>query len=120
MDKALCPVITHIGYLGTHDGALSDHVVGYVDFDEHKLFAGIINRPLPMHSREILIEQDDKVQEFLHALHPVLDAHTIKSRTFQLADDFATTGATGATRGAYQSIYGQVFGDCERSVQQSG
>ena len=93
MDRALCPAITHIGYLGTHDGAMSDHVVGYVDFDESQLFAGITNRPLPLHSREILIEQEDKVLDFLTSLYPILDAHNFDERVFSLAKTFASNGA---------------------------
>ena len=42
MDPSLSPAIDRIGYLGTHDGALSDHVVGYVDLDERILFAGLL------------------------------------------------------------------------------
>ncbi len=45
IDPALDSALTRIGYLGTHDGALSDHVMAMADFDESLLFAGILNRP---------------------------------------------------------------------------
>ena len=109
MDRALCHAVSRIGYLGTHDGAMSDHVVGYVDFHEQALFAGIINRPLPLHSREILIEQDDKVHDFLTALYPILDSHNFDARVFRLAKTFATTGATASATASYQTIYGQLL-----------
>ena len=109
MDRALCPALTAIGYLGTHDGAISDHVVGYADFNERALFAGIINRPLPLHSREILIEQSDKVQDFLASLYPVLDAHNYDERVFTLAKSFACSGATDSTVAKYQTLYGQFL-----------
>ena len=109
MDRALCPAVTQIGYLGTHDGAFSDHVMAYADFDERTLFAGVINRPLPMHSREILVEQEDKVLAFLHSLYPILDAHNIDARVFSLADSFAAAGATPNTIASYNSLYGQFL-----------
>ncbi len=68
--------------------------MAYVDFDKTSLFHGIINRPLPAHSREILIEQEDKVLEFLAEIHPLLDAHNIDTRVAKLAASFAATGPT--------------------------
>ena len=109
MDNALCPAIRCIGYLGTHEGALSDHVVGYVDFDEQCLFQGVINRPLPAHSREILIEQEDKIQDFLLALHASLDSHNFDSRVMALAERFATHGPTPPNITRYNDLYGQFL-----------
>ncbi|KAL7525484.1 hypothetical protein ACHAXR_001028, partial [Thalassiosira sp. AJA248-18] len=40
------------GYLATHEGTISDHVMAYVYFHEDELFKGIINRPVPIHARE--------------------------------------------------------------------
>jgi hypothetical protein len=42
--------------------------MAYVDMEQKTMFAGLINRPPPAHSRDILIEQEDKVQDFLQAL----------------------------------------------------
>lgn len=109
MDAALCPSILHIGYLGTHDGALSDHVVGYVDFDEAALFQGVINRPLPAHSREILIEQEDKVLEFLLTFHTLLDSHSLDARVAKLAEKFASLGPSIENITQYNSVYGQFL-----------
>ncbi|KAL7522205.1 hypothetical protein ACHAWF_000300, partial [Thalassiosira exigua] len=52
MDEAYVPAIKAIGYLETHQGALTNHPAAYVDFYEDRLFKGITNRPIPMHSRE--------------------------------------------------------------------
>lgn len=68
MDKALTHSLKRIGYLGTHEGEISNHVMAYVDMEQKTMFAGLINRPPPAHSRDILIEQEDKVQDFLQAL----------------------------------------------------
>ena len=109
VDPSLYPSVDRIGYLGTHDGAFSDHVVGYTDFDEHLLFAGLLHRPIQVHSREILIEQEDKVQDFLRALHTMLDAHTLDNSIFQLAVSFSVDGATLRNTDKYQLIYGQFL-----------
>ena len=109
MDCTLFSAIDRISYLGTHKGAMSDHVFGYVDLNECLLFAGIINRPLPMHSQEILIKQEDKVLVFLQALIPIIDAHTLDTRIFQLARTFLINGATPKDIARYQALYGQFL-----------
>ena len=43
-----------------HDGVFSDHVYVYADFNETKYFQGLINKPVPSHSREFVITQKDK------------------------------------------------------------
>jgi hypothetical protein len=50
IDPALSPSLVCIGYLGIHDGVLSNHVMMLADFDEHKLFSGVLNHPPPRHS----------------------------------------------------------------------
>ncbi len=67
-DPRLAPSILWIGYLGTHEGADSDHCLAYMDLDEKTLFRGIINRPVPHHSREITLAQDDKIIAYIKAL----------------------------------------------------
>ena len=109
MDKALTHSIKRIGYLGTHDGATSDHVLAYVDMEQQTMFAGLIHRPPPAHSREILIEQEDKVQDFLCALRPQFEAQNIECRVFDLARQFAEHKATSATVRAYNNLYGQFL-----------
>ena len=79
-DPALSSSLVCIGHLGTHDGVMSDHAMILADFDEQKLFAGVLNQPPSRHSREILIEQTDKVQEFMFTLIP------------RLSEQYATTG----------------------------
>jgi hypothetical protein len=105
MDPALTGAIERIGYLGTHDGAMSDHVMAVVDVCERKLFDGILNRPPIHHSREILIAQEDKVANFLHTIRPLLKEHEIQRRTFDLAADFVSEGATDELIHKYHILY---------------
>ncbi|KAL3762213.1 hypothetical protein ACHAWU_004751 [Discostella pseudostelligera] len=105
VDPALTHAIVRVGYLGTHEGAYSDHVMAVVDFDERRLFAGVLNRPPPRHSREILIEQADKIKAFLDTLHPHLTEHNIQDRTFSLADSFVDDGPTDANIDTYHTLY---------------
>ena len=65
MDPALEESTMVIGYLGTHDGALSDHVYAFVGFDEESLFLSQINYPVDVHLREFMIEQRDNMVEFI-------------------------------------------------------
>ena len=109
MDPALTHSIQRIGYLGTHEGAISDHVMAYVDMDHRQMFAGVVNRPPMAHSREILIEQEDKVQAFLRTLQPVLTEHNIESRVFKLARSFAEHKTTKENQIAYNKIYGEFL-----------
>jgi hypothetical protein len=110
VDPALTPAISHIGYLGTHEGILSDHVMAYIDFDEAKLFSGLINHPPPFRAREITIEQADKVQTFLNELLPALEAHNIASRTFKLAKSFVEhKKASNENVTTYKKLYGQFL-----------
>ncbi len=109
MDSALTHSILRIGYLASHEGATSDHVMAYVDMDQTSMFAGLINRPPPVHSREILIEQEDKVQAFLRALKPQFDYHNLERRVFDLAGKFTKyTDHTSAVR-EYNLLYGQFL-----------
>ena len=94
MDQALVPSIKSIGYLGTHDGATLDHVTAYVDMDHRQMFAGIITKPPPLTARDILIEQEDKVQNFLRHVLAQFETHKVVERIFRLAADFASHGAT--------------------------
>ena len=54
-DPGVVSSILRIGYLGTHVGADTDHVYGYCDLDSKKLFQGVINRPITLHSRDFLL-----------------------------------------------------------------
>ena len=51
VDPGLVDAIERIGYLESHEGTFSDHVYAYVNFTEAKLFQGLINRPVPVHTR---------------------------------------------------------------------
>ena len=109
MDSALTSFITNIGYLGTHDGAVSDHALAYVDMDHTQMFAGLINRPPPPHLREILIEQEDKVQGFLRLIHLQFEAQKFAERVFTLAGAFSTEGASQTNITNYNNMYAQFL-----------
>ena len=104
-DPACIPAIQCVGYLGTHQGAYSDHCLAYIDVDEQQLFRGILNRPVAHHSREITLTQEDKVQRFLGLLTEQLTSHSIHARTFRLADHFVTHGASDKNIKAYHTLY---------------
>ena len=57
VDPALSAAILQIGYLGSHEGAYTDHCLAFVDFDKHALFRGIINRPVARHSCKYLLSR---------------------------------------------------------------
>lgn len=120
MDMALTTAITSIGYLGTHDGAISDHVLAYVDMNHSQIFAGLINRPPPAHLRDILIEQEDKVQAFLRLIHPQLDAQNYAERVFTLAQDFAQHSATQTNIDRYNNMYTQLLEMIQGVTKQVG
>ena len=109
MDSALTQSIQRIGYLGTHEGAISDHVMAYVDMDQKSMFAGLIHRPPHVHSREILIEQDDKVQAFLRALRHQFDAHNFEHRVFAMAAQFTEHKGSAENISLYNKLYCQFL-----------
>lgn len=120
MDPTLTGAITRIGYLGTHDGVLSDHTMAVMDMCEHTLFAGILNRPPTRHSREILIAQADKVQAFLQTLHPLLKEHEVERRTYELATAFVQEGATDDLIHKYHVLYKQFLELTNGASKQAG
>ena len=81
--------MARVGYLDTHEGADIDHVYTHLNFYTDRLFQGIINRPLNLHSRDFLIHQADKVQVFLEALLPLVKHQYVKERTESIASKFA-------------------------------
>ncbi len=105
IDPALTPSLVRIGYLGTHDGILCDHVMMLADFDERKLFSGVLNRPPIRHSREILIEQTDKVQAFMLTLLPRLKASNLQQRVYDLIPRFIDTGPTDTNINDFHDCY---------------
>ncbi len=113
---ALCtPAIKRTGYLGTHQGAPSDHCLAYIDLDEQLLFHGLLNRPVPHHSREITLNQEDKVLSFIQALEEHLTTHRIQHKVLNLAQRFTQYGATEKNIKGYHSIY-STFLDLARAT----
>lgn len=90
-------------------GADSDHCMAYMDIDETQMFQGIINRPLPHHSREIQIAQADKVKAFIDALETKLDEHWLPQCVAELTNDFAIHAATPAVIIKYNKLYGELL-----------
>ena len=120
VDRALSPSILRIGYLGSHQGAFSDHSLAYADFDETRLFQGVINRPVSHHSREILLEQTDKIQAFLDDVIPRMTSHAIPARTTALATLFTQVGATEESIHAYNSLYKEFLDAAKASSKKVG
>ena len=109
MDASLVPAVERIGYLGTHEGTISDHVMAYVDFDTKALFRGVINRPAPVHAREFRLHQTDKKKAFQDLLIPRMESNNIKQRVFDLAKLFYKYGRTTKNIALYQSIDQQII-----------
>ena len=115
VDPILTPSIKSIGYLGTHMGADSDHVMAFVDFDEAQLFHGVVNRPVMFQARDILISQTDKVLEYTSLLETSLEDHSFSGKVAKLAHQFALYSSTTANIAKYNAIYGE-FLDIARSA----
>jgi hypothetical protein len=120
MDPSLTGAIKRIGYLGTHEGIFSDHVMAVMDMDERTLFAGLLNRPPPKHSREILIAQEDKVQAFIHTTKDLLKEHAVQRRVFELASAFVTSGATDTNIATFHRLYQQFLELSQSAAKTAG
>ncbi len=120
VDPAITLSIRHIGYLGTHEGADSDHCMAYVDIDECQLFHGLINRPVSYHSREILLAQADKVQEFVKELESRYDAHSFFHRVTDMAQDFARHQASSSNVTRYNALYGEFLDMARATAKKIG
>ncbi len=110
MDSALVQAVSRIGYLGSHDAALSDHVQAYVDFDTKKLFCGVINRPMEMRGREFRLEQTDRQVKFVENFIPAAKKAKLKEKVFKLADNFRKHGRSTINVATYQKL-DQIFTD---------
>ena len=119
IDPALASSLVRIGHLGTHDGVMSDHAMILADFDERQLFAGVLNRPPPRHSREILIEQTDKIQAFLLTFIPRIKASNLHQRVFDLVPDFLDNGSTEANITRFHDCYTLFWPSLEMPHQKS-
>lgn len=119
-DPTCVAAIQSVGYLGTHQGAFSDHCLAFIDVDERKLFQGILNQPVTHHSREITIAQEDKVQQFLELFTEQLMAHSIHTRTLRLADHFTIHGALDKNIQAYHTIYTEFLDLARANAKKAG
>ena len=118
MDPALTQAITNIGYLGTHEGAQSDHSLAYADFDQTLLFGGLLNRPPSYKARGLTLSQDDKIKRFMDDLKSQLEQHDIPDRTFTLARAFVKHGTTPENIQAYHKLYTE-FLDYTRAAEKT-
>ena len=114
-DSRCTSAIMCVGYLGTHEGAYSDHCLAYMDVDEEKIFHGVLNRPVAHHSREILLAQDDKILAFVTELEARYEEHKIQDKVFHLADAFIQTGVSDDNISKYHVLY-KDFLDIARGV----
>ena len=85
IDRGSYPALRAIGYLATHDGAYSDHVVGFMDWDAQLFSQGLINRLPRHHSRDITFDQSDKVKQHLEELIKQASGRKLMERTTRLA-----------------------------------
>ena len=100
--------IERIRYLGSHEGAFSDHVYAYVDFTEAKLIHGLISRPVPVHSREFMLSQTDKKLAFQKTMIKSIKHNQTKERVFSLAQKFIEEGLTKENEARYQMLDTQI------------
>ena len=114
-DPICAHAITAVGYLGTHQGAYSDHCLAYIDVDERRMFNGVLNRPVHHHSREITLAQDDKVLQFTKDFTDKLNEHSVQGLMMKLADGFTVHGALVKNVEVYHALY-KEFIDLARST----
>ena len=55
VDPGLTQAIEHIGYLGTHEGAETDHVCAYMDLNDKIVNQGTIRQPITTKSRDFVL-----------------------------------------------------------------
>ena len=109
VDRGIVHAVRGVGYLGSHDGADSDHVYCFLDLDTKLLFCGLINRPIDHQSREFRLHQSDKCEDFLKDVIPLFKHHNIMGRAISLAGRFARWGKTPNNLRLYRSLYGEAI-----------
>jgi hypothetical protein len=70
VDISSMQAICSIEYLGTNKGTDLDHVVGYIDWDKQMFLQGLVNRPMRMWGRPIIITQIEKIKTYPKTLIP--------------------------------------------------
>ena len=125
IDKALInrgsyPALRAIGYLATHDGAFSDHVVGFMDWDAQLFSQGMINRPPRYHSREITFDQSDKVKKYLEELIKQASGRKLMERTTRLAAKFVKHGPDPRAMQEYNDLYKEAITLCKNVAFKTG
>jgi hypothetical protein len=103
MDSSFMTAVRRIGYLGTHEGAHSDHCLAYVDFDEAQFLHGILNRSVPHHSREFRFTQTDKVKAYVSFSED-------KYKNTEYRRRFTFFGATEKNINQYHNLYSEFLG----------
>ncbi|EED89738.1 predicted protein [Thalassiosira pseudonana CCMP1335] len=120
VDPVALPCIRRVGYLGTHEGNFSDHCLEYVDFDMTTFFRGVTFRPTSIMSREIMLEQADKIESFLSDLRATQNRYMIPERIFRLAPRFAMEGPTKTLIATYNSIDTQLTEMTRSAAKKNG
>ena len=98
----------------------SDHVYAYVDSTEAKLFQGLINCPVPLHSRESRISQKDKKKIFQQVLIENIKQNQTKEKVFALARKFLEEGRTKENKERYQVLDTQFTQAALAAAKKSG
>ncbi len=97
VDPALTQAIEQIGYLGTHEGAETDHVYAYMDLKDKVANQGFIHRPITTKSRDFLLAQSDKVKIFLTNWYHWPNARILNPGYLNWPDPFQNTGQPKTT-----------------------
>lgn len=120
IDPALELAVKHTGYLGSAEANFSDHAMAFIDFDEKKLFRGIINRPTEISSREFLLEQENKKRLFTTAARTLYHQHKIIKRVMELAATFAESGATPDNIVAFGALDKEIIELTKAAAKKAG
>ena len=100
MDPVIAKAVINIGYLATHEGAMSD---------VRRLFRGAIHRPVEVHSRDFMINQSDKNAEFQRKMVETVRRQEIGRRVQELAMRFKKKERTERNVADYQQLDKEIM-----------
>ena len=106
VDMSSVSAIQRMGYLGTQTD--SDHVVGYIDWNQKMLSQGLVNRQPRMQGRPERIKQTDKTKLYLKTLIPKVVHQNIQQRRIDLAQSFIHHGRSPINESNYTKLYSEM------------
>ena len=80
----------------------------------------MINRPVPVHTREFRIEQADKKESFVEKFIEMEDENDVKTRVFKLVENFLKQEKTVSNVLEYQSLDRIITKDIVAATKQTG